>query len=151
MRYKTLEERQNLNNTNNLYYKYEVDVNDNNFNQIMFGNLEDKSCKSIKNYRINNNKIFRSVTDNCFFQSFNKNKNMNYINLKSYNKSRDNSSFIIKNNVNNNQIKSYLIIDNNKRNINTLNIYINRGNFLKRQKNNNMYEINSNRNIHQYY
>ena len=54
MRYKTLEERQNLNNTNNLYYKYEVDVNDNNFNQIMFGNLEDKSCKSIKNYRINN-------------------------------------------------------------------------------------------------
>ena len=76
---------------------------------------------------------------------------MNYINLKSYNKSRDNSSFIIKNNVNNNQIRSYLIIDNNKRNINTLNIYINRGNFLKRQKNNNMYEINSNRNIHQYY
>ena len=32
MHYKTIEERQNLNDINNLYYKYENDVNDNNFN-----------------------------------------------------------------------------------------------------------------------
>ena len=57
MHYKTIKERHNINNINNLYGKYKISVNDNNFNQITFRNLQDKSSQSIKNYRINDNKF----------------------------------------------------------------------------------------------
>jgi hypothetical protein len=142
MEYKTMEERQNLN-----------DINDNNFNQIMFGNLGDKSNNSIQNYRIYDGKHFRIVTDNNFSQSY-RSKNISDIYHKTYNTTKNNSVFRINNNnnYNYNQIKSFLKIDNNKKNGNIpLNIYINKANVLKNQNNNNTYEINSNMNINQYY
>ena len=141
MEYKTMEERQNLN-----------DINDNNFNQIMFGNLGDKSNNSIQNYRIYDGKHFRIVTDNNFSQSY-KSKNISDMYHKTYNTTKNNSVFRINNNnnYNYNQIKSFLKIDNNKKNGNIpLNIYINKANVLKNQNNNNTYEINSNMNINQY-
>ena len=151
MHYKTIKERQNLNNVKNLYDKYTIDVNDNNFNQIMFEILEDKSSKTIKNYRINDDIIFRTETDKYSCRTY-KGKNINYINFKSYNKDRKSSTFIIKNNINYNKINSFLIIDNNKRN-GSISPYvnINKAKTFKRQKNNNIYEINSYTNIHQYY
>ena len=142
MKYKTIEERQILNGINNLCDKYEIDVNDNNFNQIIFGNLGDKSSKSIKNSRIYDDKNFRAATGKYFCQSYNE-KKINYINLKSYNKTRDNSSFSSKNNTNFNQIKSYSSIDNNKRNGSKYNIYINKAKIVKRQSNNNIYKFNN--------
>ena len=148
--YKTIKERQNSDDFNNLYKKYESNFNNNNFNQIMF---ESFSSNSIKNYRNNDDKTFRTITKNYICQSPN-GKNINYINLNSYNKPRDKSFLIINNNTNYNQIKSFLIIDNNKRNGGiSPNIYINSANLLKKQKNNNnnINKINSYRNIYQYY
>ena len=144
MHYKTIEERQNLNDINNLYYKYENDVNDNNFNQILFGNLRDKSSNSIRNYTISDDKTFITTTDNDFCKTYN-DKNINYINFKRYNSTRKNSIFIKKNNINYNQI-------NNKRNESiSPNIYINKEKIFKRKNNTNIYEINSYRNIYNYY
>ena len=67
----------------------------------MFGNLGDKSSNSNQNYSINDDKTFRTTTDNGFCQTY---KNINYIKFKSYNTTRKNSIFINKNNINYNQI-----------------------------------------------
>ena len=151
MHYKTIKERHNINNINNLYGKYKISVNDNNFNQITFRNLQDKSSQSIKNYSINDNKFCRTESDNYFCRSY-KGKNINHCNFKNNYKTRKSSTFIIKNNINYNQINSFLIIDNNKRN-GSISPYvnINKAKTFKRQKNNNIYEINSYTNIHQYH
>ena len=152
MNYKTIKERHNLYYLNNLYDKYESDVNDNNFNDIMFGNLLGQSSNSIRNYRNNDDITSRTVTDKNLYQNH-YGDDINYFNINRHNKPRDNSFLIINNNTNYNQIKSFLIIDNNKRNgCISPNIYFNRGKLIKKQKNNsNMDDMNSYRNIHPYY
>ena len=93
MHYKTIKERQNQDDFNNLYKKYESNYNNNNnFNQI---------CNSTKNYRNNDDKTFRTITKNYISQSPNR-KDINYINLNSYNEPRDKSFLIINNNNNTN-------------------------------------------------
>ena len=118
----------------------------------MFGSLGDKSSNSIQNYRIYDEKTFRNVTENNFIQSY-KSKNNSYMNHKTYNTTKNSSVFRINNNYNDNynQIKSFLIFDNNKKNERIpFNFYINKANAFKNQKNNNTYEFNRNMNINQY-
>ena len=152
MEYKTIKERHNLDDFNNLYDKSGNDFNYNNFNNIMFKSLGDKSINSIRNYGNNDEKNSRTVAEKYNYQSHHGN-DINYFNLNSYNKPRDKPFLIINNNTNYNQIKSFLIINNNKRNGSiSPNACFIRSNLLKRQKkNNNIDDYNSYMNIHQYY
>ena len=152
MEYKTIKERHNLDDFNNLYDKSGNDFNYNNFNNIMFKSLGDKSINSIRNYGNNDEKNSRTVAEKYNYQSHHGN-DINYFNLNCYNKPRDKPFLIINNNTNYNQIKSFLIINNNKRNGSiSPNTCFNRSNLLKRQKkNNNIDDYNSYMNIHQYY
>lgn len=149
MKYKTIKERHNLDYFNYLYDKYENNVNDNNFNNIMLGSFLAQSSNSIRNYRNNKEKASKIVIDKDIYQNY----HTNYFNLNSHNKLRDNSFLIANNKTNYNQIMSFLIIDKNKRNSSiSPNIYINRTNLHKRKNNNsNINECNSYMNIHPYY
>jgi hypothetical protein len=115
MEYKTIKERHNLDDFNNLYDKSGNDFNYNNFNNIMFKSLGDKSINSIRNYGNNDEKNSRTLAEKYIYQSHHGN-DINYFNLNSYNKPRDKPFLIVNNNTNYNQIKSFLIINNNKRN-----------------------------------